>query len=381
MNNKELNFNMFECMQEVDKIDIVKALAWLDSISCVYLCVKHDKDDTREHYHIYVKFNNRANRTLSDISKNMGVSPEFIQKIKSWNNALAYAFHLGNTINDGEKFRYDSSCVVKRCGVDIDSIFTKNDSIQNSKIIEDLFYSYGDLKISKKKLFSHPAMNSKVFYENQSIYNSCLKFRQLKINKRDLKVIYINGSSGSGKTTLAKYIAECQGYDYFVSGSGKDPLDSYDMEECIIFDDLRGDTFTKAELFKLLDNNTNSLVKSRYCNKDISNCKLIIITSVKPPHDLYNWYEDSQSETFTQLARRLSYNYLYVEKNNICSFDLSNIDFDNLIGPKLIGVSKLSMNEVFNVIAPDRFNNKNYNALDLLDSSIDFANSKIDYPF
>jgi len=117
-------------------------------------------------------------------------------------------------------------------------------------------------------------------------------------------------------------------------------LDGYDKEECIIFDDLRADVFTKAELFKLTDNNTNSSVKSRFYNKDISYCKLMIITSIKAPHELYNWDEDVQ-ESFKQFTRRIGGYYLYIDEDGLvvkCEY------FDGRITRK---VQDFTMNQVF----------------------------------
>ena len=305
-------FRMYEIMNEIDKINIDKIIEWLDNQTCLYLAVRHDKDKTRPHYHIFVKGNPRH---LSDIAKQCDIESQYINKISSWKNALAYAFHL--TENAKEKFQYDKECIIKSRGIDIQNIFDTADLYEYDKLhdkqVSQMIIEYGECKISKKELFEE--LTAKDFHKQNKLYNDMVKYRQMKVSDRQMKVIYITGQSGSGKTTLAKYFAKVMGYDYFVSGSGKDILDGYDKEECIILDDFRADSFTKAELFKLTDNNTNSSVKSRYNNKDISSCKLMIITSIKTPLELYNWY-DSDNEPLTQFIRRLGYEFIYIANDN-----------------------------------------------------------------
>lgn len=169
-----------------------------------------------------------------------------------------------------------------------------------------------------------------------------------------MQVIYITGESGTGKTTLAKYLALCTGYDYFVSGSGADLLDGYDKEECIILDDLRGDAFKQNELFKLTDNNTNSSIKSRYQNKDISNCKLMIITSIKQPSKLYDW--SNQDEPSKQFARRLENRFILVTNQGTIyevpiSENLSPMPFKQI-------ESSINMDNVFSVMGIVKDNDK-----------------------
>lgn len=287
-----------EIMQQLQYYDWNIIKDWVIKNNYTCLIVHHEKENN-DHFHAYIKFNSPL--IVSGIVKTLNIQEQYLQKISSWKSALAYAFHLGSTSQE-ESLTPD--CVLFSNNVDIESIFEENKRIENKNIYEQLFFDYGNLKISKKQLFSQ--IDFEIFNENRSLYDNAYKFRQLKIGKRELKVMYITGASGSGKTTLAKYIADTFNYDYFISASGQDPLGDYDKEECIIFDDLRGDIFKKAELFKLLDNNTNSSVKSRYVNKDISNCKLIVITSVLRPYELYSWGTDNVNETYAQFLRRLS---------------------------------------------------------------------------
>lgn len=340
---------MFEIMNECGRIDLENIIEWLSGLTCKYLIVKHDKDTPRlPHYHIFVKLD--SNRTIKDIAKQCKIESQYVQRVKSWKNALAYAFHLtDNAKNDG-KYQYDENAIVKYRDIDIKAIFKLSkeydDKREHYKALEKLLTQYGDCEITKTNLLRQ--LTAEDYNKYSLMFKRMQEYRIMKVRDRDMKVIYITGGSGTGKTTLAKYFATIQNYDYFVSGSGKDLLDGYDKEECIILDDFRGDIFTKAELFKLTDNNTNSSVKSRFKNKDISYCKLMIITSVKTPHDLYDWRTiEDKDETFKQFSRRLNNLYLLLtEEGDIleCHYDI----YTNAITKKL--VTYINMNEVFAVL-------------------------------
>lgn len=191
---------------------------------------------------------------------------------------------------------------------------------------DDVIDKYGNLQLSKKQLMQYFKGKFSEFECRAKRYDKAVKFRQLQIADRNLEVVYICGQSGSGKTTLAKYYASKLNYDYFVSGSGDDFLDGYDKEECIILDDFRSGSMRFSEMLKFLDNNTNSSVKSRYNNKDISNCKLMFITTVYKPTELYNNIfknEDGSTnqEPIEQFLRRIKHHYLEIRtvlpKNDI----------------------------------------------------------------
>ena len=171
--------------------------------------------------------------------------------------------------------------------------------------IEELINNYANLKISRKKLINQISFEEYVKYSSK--INKAEEYRSMTVKDRNLEVVYIHGSSGSGKTTLAKYLSEQLGFDYFVSGSGDDILDSYDKEECIILDDFRAGSMKFMEVLKFLDNNTNSSVKSRYNNKDISNCKIIFITTVIKPSELYKSFSSDEgvNEPAKQFYRRI----------------------------------------------------------------------------
>lgn len=351
-------YRQFELMQYFEHFDteaLESVFSWLDNLDCKYLAVRHDKDTKAEHFHLYVKMVNA--RTFDDIARQCKTKKQYLQKIeKSWDNALAYAFHLTDSAKDDGKYRYDETAVIRAKDVDVSAILEKNKNYEEKKIknaeLKNKILQYGECEISKRDLLS--SMSADDYNKNALLIKRMREYRQLKVRDRDMQVIYISGESGSGKTTLAKYFAKIQGLDYFVSGSGKDVLDGYDKEECIILDDLRADAFTKAELFKLTDNNTNSSVKSRYQNKDISYCKLMIITSIKTPHSLYNWTDfTDKDETFKQFSRRLNNTFLFITSlGDIweCKYE----DSENPTKGVMKNKAPFSMVEVFAVLGIEK---------------------------
>ncbi len=185
---------------------------------------------------------------------------------------------------------------------------------------EAVLNEYASCKLSKRQMLSYFNNDGALLRYFLSKIKKAAEVRSMITKDRNLEVVYIQGPAGSGKTTAAKYFAENLHYDYFVSGSGEDMLDGYDKEECIILDDFRGGTMKFSELLKFLDNNTGSSVKSRYYNKDINNCKLIVITSVLKPAELYQMFTDASGEPIEQLMRRLKHHYFFVKDNYLNEF-------------------------------------------------------------
>ena len=136
-----------------------------------------------------------------------------------------------------------------------------------------------------------------------------------------MECIFITGCTGSGKTTYAKMICENKGYDYYISSSSNDPFCDYKGQDCIILDDLRGNSFTFADLLKITDNHTATSVKSRYKNK-IMECKLLIITSIHTISQFFNTIFMEQDEPITQFERRMkTYINMNIETMKIYAYD------------------------------------------------------------
>ena len=84
----------------------------------------------------------------------------------------------------------------------------------------------------------------------------------------------------------------------------------------LILDDLRDSTFKFDDLIKLLDNHTNSSIRSRYNNK-VFNGDTIFITTSKP---LPTWYNGIDSkvpdENLKQLYRRIK-EYILITDDDV----------------------------------------------------------------
>ena len=189
--------------------------------------------------------------------------------------------------------------------------------------IDSLIEQYANLEITKRQFYKRiQEVGGWDAYESRySSITKAEKFRSYKLSERNLEVVYVCGASGSGKTTFGKWIASKLNYDPFVSGSGEDFLDGYDKEECIILDDFRAGTMKFSELLKMLDNNTNSSVRSRYYNKDISNCKLIVLTTILQPAELYSFFKNEDGslngEPIEQFYRRIKHHFFYISPTKI----------------------------------------------------------------
>ena len=85
---------------------------------------------------------------------------------------------------------------------------------------------------------------------------------------------------------------------------------SYQGQDVLILDDLRPSVMSLSDLLKMLDNNTNSTVKSRYHNK-LLECKTIIITSVMPLEDFFHNVFSEQPESIVQFKRRCKFYFKF----------------------------------------------------------------------
>ena len=125
----------------------------------------------------------------------------------------------------------------------------------------------------------------------------------LKSLDRQMNVIYIYGGSGTGKTTYAKQLAINKGLSCYISSGSNDPLDGYKGQDCLILDDIRPGDFLLSDFLKILDNNTQSTVKSRYKNK-LLECQYLIVTTSFDIPVFFDLLLDSEGESVKQMERR-----------------------------------------------------------------------------
>jgi len=281
-----------------------------------YAMLIHDKDEAEEHIHIEMELN--SSQTAENISKWFNDKANRIQKAKTkgkyaFANMLSYLIHATETA-DG-KYQYKPEEV--RANFDFkEEVKQIKNEVENSKEykkIDDLINKIVNNEIYRSDLKEHLTGAQEVKYNTALKKAFEVRDRRNREKRKeqggaskDMKVIYICGKSGTGKTTLAKMLAEQKTKDYFVSGSSNDPLEDYDGQKVIILDELRGSQWKIADILKLLDNNTDSKQKSRYYNKYITECELIIITSTKSIEELYKGLQEKDGEEQTQLKRRIN---------------------------------------------------------------------------
>lgn len=351
-----------DCQTVEQVVERIKTLSQLKT----YCIIEHNKDIMPNgelkprHFHCVLTFTN--NQTLKSIADILGIEPQYISKIKTTTlSAQLYLIHRNNP----EKYQYSPSDVIANFNY-INKVDDCPPKVNRNLIAEKI--ASGEIK--EYNLFKYISIDE--FAKNETYYNRCFKFRAMKIksNRRFLQCIYMCGSSGSGKTHFAKELGKCFGYEVYVSSSGKNPLDDYKGEECIILDDTRANKWDLTDLLKLLDNNTDSLVGCRYYNKSISECKLIILTACKELYDFYNDCQKANKEPILQLQRRFGYMYkLTYEKISCYRFDKAlkkhiwqktfdndySINEDTNINLSLIDEmeKKLSLQECSNAVEED----------------------------
>lgn len=309
--------------QDKLKVDIQATCMQYQTIK-QWAYILHDKDDTRPHYHIYLNFGKSSTTTLNvakwfqlgyvDKLGNEQTGENFIERIKGRKtDMLIYLTHGREA--DKNKHQYSQDEVI--------SNFDFVKEIEKSKILGDFEkYSYAQqldyvnsLPVSEK---TQAYRQLKALWELE-----CIKYSMQP--DRNIEVIFIYGPAGTGKTFYAKKMLEEIGYDFCISSSSNDPFQDYLGQRAIILDDMRDKIdgqdggFEFQDLLKVLDNHTNSSVKSRFMNK-VFRGKCIVITSPKP---LCNWYASKRYDAYDslkQLYRRIT-TYIEVKEKTITVFD------------------------------------------------------------
>jgi hypothetical protein len=364
------DFSIRQCciVTNLTHIDLDKMVIQLKDRKCIekWAYIIHDKDtyteedekknpDKKEgklkekHIHLMLKFTSPQKARLVTQWFNLPIN--MLSKIKGkWMTALIYLTHGNNP----EKAQYDFEDV-KTNGfdyedaIDINQINPSSTRKVREKEIIELINSEVVREYNISKYFNAEEYNT----HNKAIKNTFTYVQEKleMLNKgRDMKVIYIKGESGCGKTTYARMIADNKDYSYYVSSSSNDVLDGYKGQDCLILDDFRDTSLTFPDLLKLLDNHTNSSVKSRFKNKNLVYCKLVIITSTQSLDWLLKNIENKKDEDVTQLKRRIGliveltkeemdcYKYDFTKKEHL-------VFSSSLVNPTIEHLNKLKKNE------------------------------------
>ena len=298
-----------EIVCNVDKmpVDVQETIKKYKTIK-EWAYIIHDKDDTNPHYHIYLNFG-AGTLDTKIVAGWFGLEDNFVNKINGRKtDMLMYLTHSNDSAK--HKHQYDPSEVVAN--------FDLEKEIEQSKILGDFKnYSYAQQLqyVNTLSLVD----KTRAYTKLKQLYE--LECRCQALNpQRDLKVIFITGKAGAGKTYYAKKLLDKMNLDYCVSSSSNDPFQDYMGQKAIVLDDLRDKSFELEDLLKILDNNTNSSIKSRFNNK-VFNGDVIIITSSVPIHYWYYEYKSSNSfESLDQLYRRINC-YVLVRDDVIAIYD------------------------------------------------------------
>jgi len=285
---------------DTDNIEVIisriKKLTYIKS----WAIITHDKDQLPNgqlkpaHFHCVLTFSNAT--TIKSIADCVGVEMQYVEKIRTTTkSARLYLIHRNNP----EKYQYPPESVK----ASFDYITYVDDCPVKQKR-ESIAQRIESGEIKQYNLCEYVTIDE--YSRNYRYYQKCFEYRQNKLKgvNRSMECIFVTGASGTGKTTYAKMIAAQKGFACYVSSGGKNPLDDYQGEECIILDDTRSSTWNLTDFLKLTDNHTDSLVGCRYYNKSIAECKLLIVTSVKSLDEFYENATKEDNEPKIQLLRR-----------------------------------------------------------------------------
>ena len=297
-----------EIVTDVDKlnVDLQATLMKYRTIK-QWAYIIHDKDDTRAHYHIYLNFGSSSVDTAL-VASWFQVPENFINKVNGRKtDMLLYLTHG----NDSQKNKYQYSPKEVIANFDFET------EITNASIIGDFKnFSYAEmlqyantLPISEK---------IKALTQLEKLYKLECHCQALNPH-RDIQVMFISGKPGTGKTYYAKKLLESMKYDYCISSSSNDIFQDYKGQRAIILDDLRDKDIEFVELLKMLDNNTQSSVYSRFQNKVFVG-KMIVITSSVPIKFWYSHMRYYNREDLKQLYRRIN-SYVWITETEVRLFD------------------------------------------------------------
>lgn len=314
-NEREINMKLKKCevMQEVEYLTEEKIKEALDR-KCIkkWAYVLHDKDvyskeeetknpekkagaKKKAHWHVMIQFVDSQDTEY--IAKWFGIKEEYVQKshCSRFDPMLAYLIHA----NDSTKYQYKPDEV--KANFDYVAFILEGTNSRKAEIIQQI-------KDGVIREFNYTQYITIYEYDKyKRAIENAFKFRRdaKYTGDRQLDVIYISGTSGSGKTTYAKHLCSQKGFSFFITGSGDDILDGYKGQDCIILDDVRSSSMRFSEFIKMLDNNSDSPVKSRYFNKTLTECKLLIITTIYELDKFYKMFNE-QDEPLLQFKRRLN---------------------------------------------------------------------------
>lgn len=308
-NKKYRNFMATITADRVPNIDHIERLC-KSLKNAEYAIIRHDKDIASDHYHIAISY--KDPRSINAVAKALKMPDNFIQK---WDNRKynlwAYLTHRTATAAQ-EKYHYDDYIPKQdkcRSNFDLANTITRDKAILSPKqdIITPICQRILTGELTKRDLLAPDMILIYWQYKGKIDKAMELRTQSLILNPPKCTTLLITGKSGSGKTTTASTLGVA------VSGpsgpcwasSPNDPLQDYNGEKCIIFDDFRPQNYDWNDLLALLDPLFRQRThKSRYYNKPLATEK-IILTTVLSLDDIIAYYDTINDEDKRQLRRRI----------------------------------------------------------------------------
>lgn len=136
-------YNDSENINFSEKIELIKQYD--------YCYIKHDKDTSKEHYHVVVMFNNYRYRNA--LIEEFNIPKNYIEPIRSLDAILTYLIHL----NDKSKYQYSLNdvCGSKTALDRLKKAFKNNGKEEETKVLELIEYICKNEYITFTKFVKH----------------------------------------------------------------------------------------------------------------------------------------------------------------------------------------------------------------------------------
>lgn len=263
-------------LNEIDKYDKIKEKLEKYTILKYFISCKETAPTTgHEHIHIYVQFT--TPNTL-DTRDYYGAHIETCRGTPQQNRA--YIMKDGDILDEIGTFKQQGGC----SGLSINQI----------------------REMSEEEIFN--VVDFKYYNVVKKIKNDMKRLNVHTQYKNDLRVLYFYGKSGSGKSYSAKKIMmkisdklKLSGDFDEVSYENKFWIGVHDNTDIALYDDFRDTDMKPNKFIKFIDYNKHVMnVKG---GEMINNYKVIIITSILSPWELY---KNKTEEDRKQWIRRLN---------------------------------------------------------------------------